>query len=95
MSSDNMVKEMFSLFKSSTDAAWGTISTLQNQAERMANIMLDQSSNIQAEGRRHLGEWIANTRKTQEDLRKTYNEGLDMMPEMFEMDRPVHSAPKQ
>ena len=83
MGSDKLMNEVFYLFKSSTDATWGTISMLQNQTERMVDLLLDQYANLQTESRKQLEEWVSNTKQNQEELKKAYNEGMDKLTELM------------
>jgi len=83
MSQDKMMKEMFDLFKTSTEATWSTINMLQAQTERMANLMLDQTTTLQAESRKQLQEWMAANKKSQEEMKKAYNEGFDKLAELM------------
>lgn len=83
MGSDKLMNEVFYLFKSSTDATWGTISMLQNQTERMVDLLLDQYANLQTEARKQLEEWVVTTKKNQEELKKAYNEGMDKLSDII------------
>jgi len=86
MSADQLLEEwkkMFHLFKISTDTTWGTISMMQSQAERIANLLLNQYATLQAEGRKHLEDWISSTRKNQEELQKAYSEGMEKIGDLL------------
>lgn len=83
MDYSNVTREMFNIFKSSAEATFGTISTLQNQTERMANLLLDQAGTLQSEGRKHLQEWLASTKKSQEELKTAYTKGMNSITEIL------------
>ena len=83
MDYNNVTKEMFNIFKSSAEATFGTISTLQNQTERMANLLLDQTATLQAEGRKHLQEWLASTKRSQEELKTAYAKGMNNITDIL------------
>ena len=84
MDYSDITKEMFNIFKSNAESTFGTISMLQNQNERMVSMLLEQSNNLQAEGRKYLEEWINATRKNQEELRKTYSNGMEVIVGLFQ-----------
>lgn len=83
MNYSDFIKEMFNIYKSSTEATFGTLSMLQNQTERMANMLLNQFSTLQGETRKQVEEWINVTKKNQTELRKTYNSGMEKLAEIL------------
>ena len=83
MSQDKMMQEMFDLFKTSTEATWSTINMLQNQTERMANVLLEQTTTVQTEGRKQMQEWMSANKKSQVDMRKAYDDGVDKLAELM------------
>ncbi|MDD5307229.1 MAG: hypothetical protein PHU25_07905 [Deltaproteobacteria bacterium] len=82
MVSEKMTKEMFEMFKSSVDTTWSTMSLLQNQAERMGRLMIDQFGTAQAEGRQRVEEWMVESKKKQEEFKKICDEGMRRFSEV-------------
>jgi hypothetical protein len=76
MVSDKMTKEMFELLRSSVDTTWSTMTLMQNQAERMARLMIDQLGTAQAEGRQQMEVWVVEAKKKQEEFKKICDEGM-------------------
>ena len=83
MTTEKMTQELFNMFKSSTDTVWGTVSMLQNQTERMANLLLEQYQNLQGENKKHIEEWVNSTKKNQEEFKKAYYQGLEQVAEIL------------
>jgi hypothetical protein len=84
MSFEKMNKELFQMYKASLDAAWSTTALLQSQTEKMMGVMLDGIGTMQAEGRQRLEEWMAESKKRQEDLKTFVDEGLKRVDEVIE-----------
>lgn len=84
MSFEKMNKELFQMYKASLDAAWSTTSLLQAQTEKMMGVMLDGCSTVQDEGRKRLEEWMAESKKRQEELKTFVEDGLARVGEVFE-----------
>ena len=84
MSFEKMNKELFQMYKASLDAAWSTTALLQSQTEKMMAVMLDGVSTMQVEGRQRLEEWMAESKKRQEDLKGCVDEGLKRVDEVIE-----------
>ena len=76
MSFEKVNKELFEMYKASMNAAWSTTALLQSQTERMMGVMLDQCATIQADGRKALEEWIAESKKRQADMKDFVDEGI-------------------
>jgi hypothetical protein len=84
MSFEKMNKELFQMYKASLDAAWSTTTLLQSQTEKMMSVMLDGYSTMQVEGRKRLEEWMAESKKRQEDLKGFVDEGLKRVDDVIE-----------
>jgi len=84
MSFEKLNKEMFQMYKASLDAAWSTTALLQNQTEKMMGVVLDGCSTVQAEGRKRLEEWMAESKKRQEEMKSFVDDGLKRVGEVIE-----------
>lgn len=81
---EKIVKEMFNAFWSSANETWGTISMLQNQTERAANVILNKTESLQEQNRRQIKEFFDNTKESQKKLRQIYSDGLNKIAELIE-----------
>jgi len=84
MSFEKMNKELFQMYKASLDAAWSTTALLQSQTEKMMSVVLDGYSTMQSEGRTRLEEWMAESKKRQEDLKTFVDDGLKRVDDVIE-----------
>lgn len=97
MDPNQIMREMYALVKSSSETTYGVLSTLQNQTEQMANMFLDNYSNLETENYRFVSDWLETTKHHQVELQKAYTQGIDkiaeiIMPKLeweFEFDLPA------
>lgn len=68
--------EIFNFAKTSYMTALGTMTVIQDQAERTLNTLVQQSGLLQEEGKKMLNEWIATARKNRQEYQKLFEENL-------------------
>jgi polyhydroxyalkanoate synthesis regulator phasin len=88
MATEKTAEQLVDLLKSVLDAMMRNVFTLQDQGERMLNLMIDQGVIVQQEGRRMLNAWLAATRKAGDQYAgmirryiQTFREHLSPAPE--------------
>lgn len=69
-------KEMLQLLKSNVETYFQTQEMLQNQSEKMLDMMVTQSEAIQTEGKNLLKKWLESVKKANADYRKMMEENL-------------------
>jgi len=83
MTNDAMIKGMFDMLKTSSEVAWGTVSMLHAQTERMAGMMVEQYDHLNAESRKYMDEWLSSSRQSYETWKRMYDEGLDKLAQVM------------
>ena len=72
----NMTKQMIDFQKATFDNTFNAMTMLQEQAERMANMFLNQTQGIPEEGKKAVNEWVKAYKKGREDFRKSTDDGF-------------------
>ncbi len=75
--------EVFNFMKTSYLTALGTMTVIQDQAERALNSLIQQGSVFQDEGKKILGEWINTAKKNRTEYQKLVEENLKKAEEFF------------
>lgn len=60
-----------------------TMSSIQEQMEKMWKTFLEQSGDVQKEGEKTLADWLENMRKGREEFRRNLEEGLRKMEDIL------------
>ena len=77
-------KQIIDLQKASFGNAYNTISLLQNQSERLANLALAKSPWFPQEGRNVLDEWTGLYKKSREEFKNTIIDGYDSVKSLLD-----------
>jgi polyhydroxyalkanoate synthesis regulator phasin len=78
-----MLKQMFDFQKATMNNNFNAIVMLQDQAERMVNMFLQQGTWIPEEGKKVLNEWIQACRKARDDFKKAVDESFTKVENFF------------
>lgn len=75
--------EVFNFMKTSYLTALGTMTVIQDQAERALNSLIQQGIVFQDEGKKILNEWINTAKKNRAEYQKLVEENLKKVEEFF------------
>jgi len=64
-------------------AAFEAINMLQDQFEKMMTLIIEQQMASQKEGQKVMAEWFESFKKGREDLRKSFDEGLNKAEDLL------------
>ncbi len=76
-------EELFKYMKSAYLASLGTLTTVQDQSERMLNMVIQQSTLWQDEAKRIIGEWTTNARVQRHEYQKRIEDSLKRLEVSF------------
>jgi len=83
MDQKQIVKQMMDVQRVSFDNGYNTITSLQDQGEKMLNAFLDQATWIPAEGKGMVNEWVNVCKKGRDDFKKAVDDGYKKAEEIF------------
>lgn len=83
MEQKQMVKQMIDFNKTTFENTFNAITMLQDQAEKMANMFLQQATGIPEEGKKVLNEWTAAFKKGRDDFKKGVDENFKKVEDFF------------
>jgi polyhydroxyalkanoate synthesis regulator phasin len=78
-----MLKQMVDFQKATMNNNFNAIVMVQDQAERMGNMFLQQGTWIPEEGKKVLNEWIQACRKARDDFKKAVDESFTKVENFF------------
>ena len=78
-----MTKQMIDFQKATFDNTFNAMTMLQEQAERMANMFLNQTQEIPEEGRKAINEWVKAYKKGNEDFKKSTDDSFKKVEDFF------------
>ncbi len=82
--SQKVVKQMVDFNKATFDNTFNALIMLQEQAERMANTMLEQANWMPEEGRKAISDWVSAYKKGRTEFKGTVDESFAKVEEFFE-----------
>jgi polyhydroxyalkanoate synthesis regulator phasin len=85
MTQNKWAEELVGFMQSSFETTMSTVSTLQNQGEKILNTVLDQGVVAQQEGRKVLTEWAGMAKKGSEDYKKLMAENMHKVSDFFKV----------
>ncbi len=89
MMDQRMVKQMIGFQKATFDNTFGTISMLQDQAEKATKIFFESSVwPLPEEGKKVLDEWIQSFKKGRDEFKKTMDGSFKRVEEFFGKENP-------
>ena len=83
MDSSKIAKQMIDFQKATFDNTFSAMVLLQEQAEGMANTLLDQAAWMPAEGRNAISGWVDGFKKGREDFKKGVDENFKKVEDFF------------
>ena len=84
MDSQKLAKQMIDFNKATFDNTFSALTMLQEQAERMANTLLDQATWLPEEGRKAITDWVDAYKKGREDFKGMVDENFAKVESFFE-----------
>lgn len=82
--SQKVVKQMVDFNKATFDNTFNALIMLQEQAERMANTMLEQANWMPEEGRKAISDWVGAYKKGRTEFKGAVDESFAKVEEFFE-----------
>ena len=83
MDSSKIAKPMIDFQKTTFDNTFNAMVLLQEQAEAMANTVLDQATWMPEEGRKAINDWVKAYKKGREDFKKIVDENFNTVENFF------------
>jgi len=89
MDQNKMLKQAIGVYKTTFDSTFATISTLQDQTEKMMNLFLENATWLPEEGKKAIVEWGNAYKKGRDDFKTTVDESYKKVEAFFaDMDKP-------
>ena len=83
MEQKQVVKQIIDFNKTTFESTFNAITLLQNQAEGMVNMFLQQATWIPEDGKKVLNEWAAAFKKGRDDFKKAIDENSKRVEDFF------------
>jgi hypothetical protein len=83
MDQKTMVKQVFDFQKNTFDNFFKSLSTIQDQAEKSVNFMLERSPWLPEESKNVILEWGKIYKKGRDDLKRAMDDGYEKMESYF------------
>ena len=80
-----VAKQMMDLQKATFDNSFQAMVLFQEQTERMANTLLEQTLWMPEEGRKVLSEWVKSYKKGRDDFKKVVDQNFKNAEAFFEV----------
>jgi hypothetical protein len=84
MDAAKMTKQMIDFQKTTFDNTFNAMVMLQDQAERMANTLLEQATWLPEEGRKAIRDWVAAYKNGREEFKTNVDQSFKKVEEFFE-----------
>ena len=84
METEKFAKQMVDFQKTTFDNTFTAVTMLQDQAERMFNTMLEQTTWLPEESRRVIGEMVGTYKKGRADFKGVMDENFVKIADLFE-----------
>jgi hypothetical protein len=78
---DDVRMDMLKLWKSSWESYVKTLATMQEQGEKMLDLLFTQSESLQEETKKLVKEWMVNAKDAQKSYLQTVEENLKKIEE--------------
>ncbi len=82
--SQKVVKQMVDFNKATFDNTFNALIMLQEQAERMANTMLEQANWMPEEGRKAISDWVGAYKNGRTEFKGAVDESFSKVEEFFD-----------
>lgn len=87
MDQAKVAKKMIDFYKTTFDSSFNALTILQEQAEKMVNVSLQQAPWFPAEGRNVVDEWVKAYKKGRDDFKSQVDENYKKVDSYFEFYR--------
>jgi hypothetical protein len=83
MEQQRIAKQMIAFQKATFDNTFTAMTMLQDQAERMVNMFLEQATWFPDQGKKALNEWTQSFKKGRDEFKKTVDESYKKGEDFF------------
>jgi len=83
MEQKQVVKQIIDFNKTTFESTFNAITLLQNQAEGMVNMFLQQATWIPEDGKKVLNEWVGAFKKGRDDFKRAIDENSKRVEDFF------------
>ncbi|MCK8602872.1 hypothetical protein [Desulfoferrobacter suflitae] len=83
MDQKQMFKQMIDFNKTAFDNAFNSMAMLQEQAERMTGMVLEQATWLPKEGKKVIDEWVKAYKKGRENFKSSMEDSFKKVEEFF------------
>ena len=83
MAQEIMAKQMLDANKAAFDSSFKAMVMIQEQAEKMTDTLLEQTSWLPDEGKKMIREWVEACRKGRDDYKRVVDEGYERVLEFL------------
>jgi hypothetical protein len=83
METGKIAKQMIDFQKTTFDNTFSAVVTLQEQAEKMVNVLMEQSVWLPEDGKKAVNEWGAAYKKGRDDFKKSVDENFSKFEGFF------------
>jgi hypothetical protein len=83
MEGKEMQNEMLKMMKASWETYFQMLETVQEQSEKMLELVVNQGEALHSEAKTALRQWLDNAKKTQAEYRKVMEENLKKLEGYF------------
>jgi len=84
MDAAKITKQMIDFQKTTFDNTFNAMVMLQDQAERMANTLIEQATWMPEEGRKAVRDWVDAYKSGREEFKKNVDDNFKKVEEFFE-----------
>jgi len=81
MDQKQILKQMFNFNKMAFERSFSTMVIMQDQAEKMIGMWMDQNKWFPEEGKKAMKEWVKTYKKGREDFKAKVEDGYEKMEE--------------
>lgn len=83
MDQKQMFKQMIDFNKTAFDNAFNSMAMLQDQAERMTGMVLEQATWLPKEGKKVIDEWVKAYKKGRENFKSSMEDSFKKVEDFF------------
>jgi hypothetical protein len=89
MDQGKMFKQALGVYKTTFDSTFDTITTIQDQTDKMMSLFLENATWMPEEGKKAIAEWGKAYKKGRDDYKTTVDESYKKVEDFFaNMDKP-------
>lgn len=81
MDPKQMMKQMFDFNKTAVEKTFTAMTVMQDQAEKMFNMWMDQNKWYPEEGKKAIAEWVKTCKKGRAEFKAKLDEGYEKLEE--------------